>query len=119
MNYKYSIAFASLFTLIACSKKITSPAATPVNQAETKTETPVAIVTQPVSTAKPPAMPGTDDMAQSLYANKCTRCHGLKDPGNFTASRWDGILNVMVPRANLTSDEKSTIVNYIKAHAKP
>jgi hypothetical protein len=45
-----------------------------------------------------------------LYTTKCTKCHGAKNPANFTAEEWPKILSKMAPKAKL-SDEEKTLVN--------
>jgi len=90
-----------LIAIWSCSHK-TTPA---------KTET--STTTTPIVTPAGDAVAG-----KSTYVANCGRCHGLKDPGQFTAAQWVPIVNSMAPRAKLTDDEKANVLAYVQANAK-
>lgn len=97
--------------IIACSKKTTS----------SKTVTTTTTTTAPAIEIPKPA--NTTDMAmvaegKNVYEGKCGRCHGLKNTGDYTAERWDGILRSMVPKAKLNDMETQQVTAYVKANAK-
>jgi len=53
-----------------------------------------------------------------LFYNKCTLCHGPKDPGSLTKKQWHGVTESMFPRAGLTEDEKNQVLQYLEDNAK-
>lgn len=55
---------------------------------------------------------------QAVYVAKCGKCHGLKDPANYTQERWVGLVNAMAPRAKATDEEKGQILAYVQHNAK-
>lgn len=56
--------------------------------------------------------------AKSLYAAKCSRCHGLHQPSEFTANQWPGILQTMDKNAGLLNDQRALIEKYLQTHAR-
>jgi len=56
--------------------------------------------------------------ARDLFHQRCTRCHALHRPTEFTANQWPAILKIMTVRAGLSDDMKSLIVQYMQTHAK-
>lgn len=55
---------------------------------------------------------------KAVYETKCIRCHAMKPLTAFTEPRWDAILKVMAPKANLTQIEAQQVAAYVKANAK-
>jgi len=53
-----------------------------------------------------------------LYYNKCTLCHGPKEPGSLTKKQWHGVTQSMFPRSGLNEEEKKLILEYLEANAK-
>lgn len=82
----------------------------------------------PFETAPPAPSQHTDEVVASdadlsaagktIYETKCVRCHSLKPTDAFTEVRWDGILKIMIPKANLTPLEVQQVTSYLKTHAK-
>jgi hypothetical protein len=58
------------------------------------------------------------DAGKSIYIAKCQRCHGLKDPADYTANQWVPILDNMAKKAALTDDEKANVLAYVDANAR-
>jgi len=56
--------------------------------------------------------------ARDLFHQRCTRCHALHRPTEFTANQWPAILKIMTVRAGLSDNLKSLIVQYMQSHAK-
>jgi len=56
--------------------------------------------------------------AQHLFHQRCTRCHALHRPTEFTANQWPSILKIMTVRAGLSAGKKALIVQYMQTHAK-
>ena len=117
--------------IIACSKKITTTTST------TTDVTPAPVVTAPTVPDKPkseevvpakeetkPVIAGANDTDPNLiagriiYTGKCAKCHAAKPVEEFTATRWDGILRSMIPKARLGFDESAQVTAYVKAHSK-
>jgi mono/diheme cytochrome c family protein len=65
---------------------------------------------------------GTDIAALSegrnIYINRCSRCHGLKNPEHYTAVQWDKILNIMGKKAKLNDNEFEKVSHYVITMAK-
>ena len=55
---------------------------------------------------------------KTLFETKCTRCHVLKNAGDYTEQRWDGILRTMAFRARLTETQTQEVAAFVKANAK-
>lgn len=51
--------------------------------------------------------------ARKLYAVKCSSCHNLHLPGEFTSKQWPGILDKMQPKAKITDDQKKLLLAYL------
>ncbi|HWI90853.1 MAG TPA: cytochrome c [Flavisolibacter sp.] len=55
---------------------------------------------------------------QTIYTNRCGRCHGLKKTENYTTQQWNNILKSMIPKAKLNDDEAKQVTSYVMEHAK-
>lgn len=55
---------------------------------------------------------------QTVYTNRCGRCHGLKKTENYTAQQWGNILKSMIPKAKLNDEEETQVTAYVMEHAK-
>ena len=62
----------------------------------------------------------TEAMAegQTIYSNRCGRCHYLKTAQDYTATQWKNILKSMIPKAKLNDDEAKQVTAYVMEHAK-
>ncbi|MHB1668076.1 hypothetical protein [Thiomonas sp.] len=58
------------------------------------------------------------DAAQGLYNTRCSACHALHTPDQFTANQWPGVLRVMAKNASLTKDEDALILKFLQTNAK-
>ncbi len=56
--------------------------------------------------------------ARHLFHQRCTRCHALHRPTEFTANQWPSILRIMTVRAGLSEGRKALIVQFMQTHAK-
>ena len=54
---------------------------------------------------------------KNIFTVRCSRCHGLPDPGLYTPQRWDGILAIMILRARLSKEQAIHVRAYLKAKA--
>jgi len=62
--------------------------------------------------------PEVASAGQTVYTNRCGRCHGLKKTENYTVQQWDNILKSMIPKAKLNDDEAKQVAAYVMEHAK-
>ena len=70
------------------------------------------------SETKAPINSETASAGQTIYNNRCGRCHYLKTPQDYTSQQWDNILKTMVPKAKLNSEEAKQVTAYVMEHAK-
>lgn len=55
----------------------------------------------------------------ALYKIKCSGCHRLYSPSEFTISRWERILTEMYSKAKVSrEEEKNLIRDYVYALSK-
>lgn len=92
---------------MACQKK-----AVPVIT-ERKNEPFKSVTTAPTTTAIKP----DTAIGKTVFINRCGKCHGLPEPIQFTAERWDGILSYMIPRARLDEVQRVHLTAYVKVNA--
>ncbi len=55
---------------------------------------------------------------EKIFFQRCTVCHGPRDPGQFTQKQWQGITQSMFPRAGLNDDEKKLVMDFLMKNAK-
>ena len=105
-------------TVVSCHKKMT-PSATVATTVTAPTVPTVPVVVDSAAVNKMNAMNTTMVAAgQQVYVAKCGKCHGLKDPANYTQVRWVGLVNWMAPKAKATDEEKSQVLAYVQHNAK-
>ncbi|HKI59391.1 MAG TPA: hypothetical protein VKA00_09265 [Trueperaceae bacterium] len=76
-------------------------------------------VTGYVSTkATAPKQADVWNQAANLYQTRCSACHALHDPTEFTANQWPGVLKAMGQNAALDQQQLNLITAYLQAHAK-
>jgi cytochrome c553 len=56
--------------------------------------------------------------AGDIYFSRCTRCHSLRRPGDFTANQWPQVLKVMTVRAGLSAEQAALVTMLLQSHAK-
>ena len=56
---------------------------------------------------------------EKIFYQRCTVCHGPRDPAQFTPRQWQGITQSMFPRAGLTPDEQKLVRAFLMKNAKP
>lgn len=52
--------------------------------------------------------------ADSVFQSKCSRCHALRDPGNYSKAEWKYNVERMAKRAGLTPQEIDEIIKLNK-----
>jgi hypothetical protein len=127
---KLIIIFFAAIALYGCSKRMTPSTSTTATANEAKSETPVISVAE-VKPAAPIAMerkPGIEPtikkettevtVGKETYKAKCGRCHNLKAPEDYTATRWVKIIDWMAPKAKLEPSEKENVLAYVSFYAK-
>ncbi len=60
----------------------------------------------------------TIEAGAQLYAANCVKCHGFKDPKNFTAEEWKEIVPRMAVKAKIDAYTENKILEYVLANAK-
>ena len=56
---------------------------------------------------------------EKIFYQRCTVCHGPRDPAQFTPKQWLGITESMFPRAGLDENERKLVLEFLNANAKP
>jgi len=107
-------------SVVVAGQKTDEPVVDP-DAEKTKPPTSEPMPEQPVlppSTPKSPEKPSLADAGKTIYNTRCNKCHTAKTIRNYTMSQWEGILKRMSPNANLTAEEESSLVAYIREHAR-
>lgn len=55
---------------------------------------------------------------EKIFYQRCTVCHGPRDPGAFSEKQWQGITQSMFPRAGLNADEQKVVMDFLMLNAK-
>lgn len=50
-----------------------------------------------------------------LWAENCTRCHNVRSPSIYSDAEWDAAMHHMRIRANLTAEETTKILEFLKS----
>ncbi len=87
-----------LFILYGCASKLYVPA--PVNVEKARAVSPDITLEQMRS-------------ARDLYITKCSSCHNLHLPREFTAPEWQKNLDRMQPKAKITDAQKQLLYAYL------
>jgi hypothetical protein len=56
--------------------------------------------------------------AKALYSKRCSACHALHKPTEFTANQWPTILKTMTKNAALQPEQAALVTQYLQAHAR-
>jgi mono/diheme cytochrome c family protein len=119
--------FSLSLIVFACTPKAAPVGTTTSNTNNTsnttKTDSNTNQTATSIETSTTTSAPAVDESAvvegHAIYTTKCGKCHGLKNPADFTSAKWDGILKVMAPKAKLSQTETAQVTAYVKANAKP
>ena len=57
-------------------------------------------------------------VAERIFYQRCTVCHGPRDPAQFTEQQWRGITPSIFQRAGLTEDEQKIVLDFLIKNAK-
>lgn len=55
---------------------------------------------------------------EKIFYERCTVCHGPRDPAQFTQLQWKGITQSMFPRAGLDEQERGMVLDFLLKNAK-
>lgn len=55
---------------------------------------------------------------EKIFFQRCTVCHGPRDPGQFNEKQWMGITQSMFPRAGLNEEERKLVLEFLVLNAK-
>lgn len=58
------------------------------------------------------------ERGQVVFNNRCDRCHGLPEPGQYTIKRWETIMASMASRAKLSKEDRIHVSAWVIANAK-
>ena len=61
----------------------------------------------------------TESGTRELYAGKCTSCHRLHRPSEYSKEKWPTILERMAAKAKLTPEEADALREYLVSRARP
>lgn len=111
MKSMMSLILLATVILVSCSKKIS-----PAQQTAAAPATPVTAAATTIPATR--SIDVVADQGKVVYQAKCGKCHGLKNPGDYTVDQWDGILKKMAPNARLTTEETEQVTAYVRSLAK-
>lgn len=55
---------------------------------------------------------------EKIFYQRCTVCHGPRDPAQFTGKQWEGIMQSMFPRAGLNESEQQLVRAFLMQNAR-
>jgi len=58
---------------------------------------------------------GTGKSGAQLWAENCNRCHNVRSPQSYSPTQWEVALLHMRVRANLTPEEHTKILAFLKS----
>jgi hypothetical protein len=117
-NYQTLFTLGAISIIIVCCKS-TQPATTKTTsstQAVSPPKSPLVPVESEVAIAQAHWQGTTlDNLNQgySIFDDKCTDCHGLKKPQDFTTDEWNSIMPKMGRKAKLDSTQYALVFHYI------
>ena len=130
------LSFICAAGIIGCGKKIMPESGTnnqtrPANDKEVKAATQVA-ATNTSATSTPsfnnmkgtesgaPVLPASEimDKGKTVYVTKCSSCHALKVPGDYTRDQMKNILKAEIPKAKLDNKEADQLTVYLLANTR-
>ena len=53
-----------------------------------------------------------------LWAENCARCHNYRSPTSYSNAQWEVVMQHMRVRANLTAEEYTKIMDFLKSAKK-
>jgi trimethylamine-N-oxide reductase cytochrome c-type subunit TorC len=125
----WSMANEPSMIFLAAGKRILelrlSASASPSQPRKGKTVVLYGVTWKPVSyagwvnsSATVPKIDAVWKAASDLYQKRCSACHGLHRPKEFTANQWPSVLSIMTHNAALTPEQAALVTQYLQRHAK-
>ena len=68
-------------------------------------------------TAKLETMTASMTPGEQLFYQRCTVCHGPRDPAAFTQMQWKSVTQTMFPRAGLEPQEQELVLDFLMKNA--
>lgn len=90
---------------------------TMINCSPKKAATPATTAAMTKETAQKQYTADQLSSGQQLYASSCGTCHKLFKTEAFTDVKWHGILNRMIPKAEVSAADAALIRAYVIANA--
>ncbi|RCX31771.1 c-type cytochrome [Thioalbus denitrificans] len=56
--------------------------------------------------------------ASTLYFTRCSRCHSLRRPREFTANQWPSVLKIMTVRAGFSREQAALVTALLQYHGR-
>ena|SRR5690242_12451388 len=97
-KHKIVLALTGLLIACGCTSKLYMPAAANVEKAR--------VVSPDITLTRMKE-------ARHLYVVKCSNCHNLHLPEEFTDAQWKKNLDKMQPKAKITNQEKQLLYTYL------
>jgi len=60
----------------------------------------------------------SNEQGQSVFEQRCQRCHDLPDPGKPPKMGWENRLKLMAKLAKLSPEQKTDVLSYLQSHSK-
>ena len=54
---------------------------------------------------------------EALFTSSCERCHKLFEPAKFGAEKWHRVLNRMIPKSKVSTEDGELIRAYVIANS--
>ena len=102
--YKIALIFL-LSALFACQRK-----AIPVITERKDAPSPKPVLVKETIVADTAA-------GRQIFMARCGRCHGLPDPIQYTAKRWETILASMIPRSRINKEQALHLTAFVNTNA--
>lgn len=55
------------------------------------------------------------ETARSLYVERCSSCHGLYAPDEYSEARWPALMTTMARKAKLTAEQREELLRFVLA----
>jgi cytochrome c5 len=66
-------------------------------------------------TATAPASAPTGKGGAQIWAENCQRCHNFRSPSSYSPAQWDVAMLHMRVRANLTPEQATKVLAFLKS----
>lgn len=115
-NYKIIFLLSTIAIIVVCCKTTQPVPKDKSSSANSAPKDPLAPVESDVAIARVHWHGITLDSLNkgySIFYDKCTDCHDIKEPKEFTAYEWNAIMHKMGRKAKLDSNQYYLVLHYI------